>query len=190
MPIRLEFGARHSLRPRSQPVCHRSECSEAAVGVMAQALLTHLWDLKAAGTITEDDFLQLVEKSMDAMATGGQRRSEPIWSKTITTIINTAGKLVTRDGTCIGGIGEKLIGLSQWLQRFRSTVALTAGQDETQLDVSIVSNLLIQCSDTTIASYLTSVMADMHTYTDLETKIIAKYGKHCHQVMWEISELA
>ena len=64
---------------------------------------------------------------MDAMAAGGQRRPEPIWSRTITTIMNTAGKLVTRDGTCTGGIGEELIGLSQWLQRFRSTVALTAG---------------------------------------------------------------
>ena len=59
----------------------------------------------------------------------------------------------------------------------------------TQLDVSIVSNLLIQCSDMTIASYLTSVMADIHTYADLEMKMIAKYSKHCHQVMWEISEL-
>ena len=83
-----------------------------------------------------------------------------------------------------------MIGLSQWLQRFRSTVALTAGQDVTQLDVSIVSNLLIQCSDTTIASYLTSVMADIHTYADLKTKIIVKYGKHHRQVMWEINELA
>ena len=127
LPICLEFGARHSFWPRSQPVCHRSTCSEETVGVMAQALLTHLRDLKDAGTITEDDFLQLVEKSMDAMAAGGQRRPEPVWSRTITTIINTAGKLVTRDGTCTGGIGEELIGLSQWLQRFRSTVALTAG---------------------------------------------------------------
>ena len=74
--------------------------------------------------------------------------------------------------------------------RFWSTVALTAGRDVTQLDVSIVSNLLIQCSDTTIASYLTSVIADIHTYADLETKIIAKYGKHHRQVMWEIIELA
>ena len=115
---------------------------------------------------------------MDALAAGGQRRSEPIWSRTITIINNTAGKLVTWDGTCIGGIGEELINLSQWLQRFWSTVALTAGQDVTQLDVSIVSNLLIQCSGTTIASYLTSVMADIHTYADLEMKMIAKYGKH------------
>ena len=113
MPIRLEFGARHSLRLRSQPVCHRSECSEAAVGVMVQALVTHLRDLKDATTITKDEFLQLVEKSMDAMAAGGQRRPEPIWSRTTTIIINTAGHLVTWDGICIGGIREELIGLSQ-----------------------------------------------------------------------------
>ena len=37
---------------------------------MAQALLTRLQDLKDAGTITEGEFLQLVEKSMDAMAAG------------------------------------------------------------------------------------------------------------------------
>ena len=60
----------------------------------------------------------------------------------------------------------------------------------TQLDVSIVSNLLIQCCDMTILSYFTSVMADIHTYADLETETIAKYGKHRRQVMWEISELA
>ena len=60
----------------------------------------------------------------------------------------------------------------------------------TQLDASIVSNLLVQCSDTTIASYLTSIMADIHTYANLETKMIAKYGKHHRQVMWEISKLA
>ena len=71
MLIRLEFAARHSLWPRSQPVCHRSECSEAAIGVMAQALLTHLQDLKDSGNITEDEFIQLVEKSMDAIAAGG-----------------------------------------------------------------------------------------------------------------------
>ena len=127
---------------------------------------------------------------MDAIAAGRQRKPEPVWSRTITIIINTAGKLVTRDGTCTGGIGEELIGLSQWLQRFRSTVVLTAGQDVTQLDVSIVSNLLIQCSDATIASYLTSLVANIHTETDLETKMIAKYGKYSRQVMWEISELA
>ena len=127
---------------------------------------------------------------MNVMAAGGQRRPEPVWSRTISAIINTAGKLVTRNGTCTGGIGEELIGLSQWLQRFRSTVALTAGQVVTQLDVSIVSNLLIQCSDMTIASYLTSVMADIHTYADLETKMIAKYSKHHRQVMWEIRKLA
>ena len=51
-------------------------------------------------------------------------------------------------------------------------------QDVIQLDVSIVSNLLIQCSDMTIASYLTSVMVDIHTYADLTTKMIAKYGKY------------
>ena len=85
---------------------------------MVQALLNHLQDLKDAGTITEGDFLQLVEKSMDAMATGGQRRPKPIYSRTITIIINTARKLVSRDGTCIRGIGEELISLSQWLQRF------------------------------------------------------------------------
>ena len=87
-------------------------------------------------------------------------------------------KLVTQDGICIGGIWEELIGLSQWLQIFWLTIALIAGQNVTQLDVSIVSNLLIQCSDMTIASYLTSVMADIHTYADLEMKMIAKYGKH------------
>ena len=88
-----------------------SECSEVAIGVMAQALLTHLRDLKDAGTINKDDFVQLVVKSMDAMATRRQIRPEPVWIKTITTIINTAGKLVTRVGTCIGGIGKELIGL-------------------------------------------------------------------------------
>ena len=41
----------------------------------------------------------------------------------------------------------------------------------------------------TIASYLTSVMADIYTYADLETKMVAKYSKHHRQVMWEISEL-
>ena len=104
MLIHLEFGARHSLQPRSQPVCHKSECSEAAVGVMAQALLTHLWDLKDASTITENEFLQLVEKSMNAMAARGQRRPEPVWSRTITTIINTARKLATRNSTCKRGL--------------------------------------------------------------------------------------
>ena len=190
MPIRLQFGARHSLQPRTLPVCHKSGCSEAALGVIAQALLTYLRDLKDTGTITKDDFFQLVEKSMDAMAAGGQKRSEPVWSRTITTIINTARKLVIRDGTCIGGIVEELINLSQKLQRFRSTVALAAGQDVTQLDVSIVSILLIQCSDTTIATYLTSVMADIYTCADLETKMIARYSKHHRQVMWETIELA
>ena len=38
---------------------------------MAQALLTHLQDLKDSGNITEDEFIQLVEKSMDAIAAGG-----------------------------------------------------------------------------------------------------------------------
>ena len=48
----------------------------------------------------------------------------------------------------------------------------------TQLDMSIVNNLLIQCSDMTIASYLISVMADIHTYAELKMKMIANYGKH------------
>ena len=47
---------------------------------------------------------------MAAMAVERQRGPEPIWSRSITTIINMAGKLVTRDGTCTGGIGEELIG--------------------------------------------------------------------------------
>ena len=42
----------------------------------------------------------------------------------------------------------------------------------------------------TIASYLTSVIANILTYADLEIKIIAKYGKHHCQMMLEISELA
>ena len=49
--------------------------------------------------------------------------------------------------------------------------------------------MLIQCSATTIARYLTSIVAKIHTYADLETCMIAKYSKQKRQVMWEISKL-
>ena len=45
------------------------------------------------------------------------------------------------------------------------------------LRVNVVLNLLIQCSDTIIASYLTSIMLDVTTFSELEATTIAKYGK-------------
>ena len=71
MPIRLEIDVRCSLQLRNQPVCHKSNFNKAAVGIMAQALLTHLRNLKDAGTIIEKEFLQLVVKSVEAIAAGG-----------------------------------------------------------------------------------------------------------------------
>ena len=56
------------------------------------------------------------------------------------------------------------------------------------LDVKVVLNLLIKCSDTTIAGYLTSIAAEIHKYADLEAYIIAKYIKHKYLVMWVVSE--
>ena len=57
------------------------------------------------------------------------------------------------------------------------------------LDMKRVLSLLIQCSDTTIAGHLTSIAAELHMYADLKACMIAKYGKHKRQVIWEISEV-
>ena len=49
---------------------------------------------------------------MLAFQTGGASRPEPVWSRTITTFINTAGILVAKDGTSVGRIGGEVISLS------------------------------------------------------------------------------
>ena len=41
--------------------------------------------------------------------------AEPLWSRTITSVIDLAGKLVAKDGTCVRGIEGEVIGLSSWL---------------------------------------------------------------------------
>ena len=38
-------------------------------------------------------------------------RPKPLWSRTITTVINTAGKLVAKDGTYVSGIGGEVVSL-------------------------------------------------------------------------------
>ena len=57
------------------------------------------------------------------------------------------------------------------------------------LDMRLALNLLIQCKDTTITRYLTSIEAETHMYADFQVHMIAKYGKHKHQMIQEISEL-
>ena len=37
--------------------------------------------------------------------------AKPVWSKTITIQINTAGKLLAKDNFCVGGIGGEVISL-------------------------------------------------------------------------------
>ena len=53
----------------------------------------------------------------------------------------------------------------------------------------MVLNLLIKCTDITFASYFTSIATESTTYAKVEAKMVAKYGKHRHQVMWEIYKL-
>ena len=54
-----------------------------------------------------------------------------------------------------------MVGLSKWLCCFGSTAAFTSRKEIRMLDVNFVLNLLIQCSDTSIASYLTSIILDV-----------------------------
>ena len=62
-------------------------------------------------------------------------------------------------------------------------VELTAGREVKMLDVRVVLNLLIQCSDNTIAGYSISIVVEIHMYADLEVCIIAKCSKHKCQVI-------
>ena len=48
------------------------------------------------------------------------------------------------------------------------------------LNVKVVLNLLIRCSDTMIASYLTSITPDVTTYAEVQAQMVAKYKKHQH----------
>ena len=42
----------------------------------------------------------------------------------------------------------------------------------------MILNLLIQCSKTIIATYLTSRTPDITNYAGVKAKIVPKYGKH------------
>ena len=53
-----------------------------------------------------------MEKSKLALQAGGAARPKPVGSLTTITVINTAGKLVAKDGTCVYGIGGEVDGLS------------------------------------------------------------------------------
>ena len=68
-------------------------------------------------------------------------------------------------------------------------VALTAGREVGMLDMGVVLNLLLQCSNSTIAGYLTRIVIKIHMYADCEVHITTKYSNHNYQVIWEISEL-
>ena len=70
---------------------------------------------------------------------------------------------MAKDGTCNEAVGGEVIGLSLWLTSFGSTVVLTFGKEIATLDIVVVLNLLIQCSDTTIASFLSSIAPDVTT---------------------------
>ena len=56
--------------------------------------------------------LPIDEKLMLALQAGAAIRPTPVWSKTITTVIITAGKVVLKNKTYIGGIGGEVVGLS------------------------------------------------------------------------------
>ena len=49
---------------------------------------------------------------MVALQARGAVRRELVWSRTTTTVINTAGKLVVKDGTCVGSEVVDVVGLS------------------------------------------------------------------------------
>ena len=115
---------------------------------------------------------------MLALKAGRAVAAEPGYSRSITTVINTAGKFVVKDGTCARGVGGKVIGLLQWLTQFGSTLKLTSRKELATLEVSVVLNLLIQYSDTTIASCLTSIAPDVTTYAEMEAKMVAKHCNH------------
>ena len=53
-------------------------------------------------------------------------------------------------------------------------VVLTASRELKMLAVRVVLNLLIQCSDTTIAGYLTSIVAEIHPYPDFEAHYLLR----------------
>ena len=60
---------------------------------------------------------------------------------------------------------------------FGSNIAPTARKGIETSDVNVVLNLFIQCNETIIRSYLTSILPDVNIYTELEAKMIAKYSK-------------
>ena len=145
---------------------------------MALTLLSYLRELKDDDPLSEDEFYQLVEKSMLAFQAGGAGRPELVLNRTITTVINTAGKFAAKDRTCVRGTGGKVIGLSYWLSHFGFTATLQSGKEIGMLNVNVVLNLFIQCSDTAIAGYLSSIMPYVAIHAELEAIMIAKYGKH------------
>ena len=66
---------------------------------------------------------------------------------------------------------------------------LTSGKKIAILNVKVVFCLLIQCSRTMIASYLTSIAPIVAMHGETEAKMVAQYSKHQCQVMWEIFKL-
>ena len=68
--------------------------------------------------------------------------NKPVWTRTITTLINMAGK-VAKDRTCVRSVGGEVIGPLKWLTLFVSTIVHTFLKEIGILDVGVVLNLLI-----------------------------------------------
>ena len=80
--------------------------------------------------------------------------------------------MVGKNIACVGGVGGRVIGLSEWFIHFGSTIVLTSWKEVGILDNKTILNLPVWYSDTTIASSLISIITVTTIYSGVETKLV------------------